>query len=116
MLWLFTTWVLLARRVEWRRLIPTALLTSVGMTALSVGSIIYMPEAIASSADRYGSIGIAIALVSWLVGTGFVLVLCEAVGAVLGGETDTAPANAQPATAGPPPAVESARPPLRQDR
>lgn len=100
-LWLVTPYILLARRVEWRRLIPTALLTSVGMTGLSIGSIVYMPEAIASSADRYGSIGIAIALVSWLVGTGFVLVCCAAVGAVLGGETDSPP-EPEPATPPPP--------------
>lgn len=89
-LFLWTPWILLARRVDWRRLVPTALLTSVAMTAFSVGSVIYMPEAISSSADHYGSIGIAIALVSWLVGAGFVLTVCAGVGAVLGGEVDEA--------------------------
>lgn len=103
-LWLFTPFLLLAGRVSWRRLVPTALLTSVGMTALSIGSIIYMPNAIAESADRYGSIGIAIAIVSWLVGIGFVLTCCGAVGAVLGGETDRAP---EPAAEQPPPTAEA---------
>ncbi|HEX5146755.1 MAG TPA: YhjD/YihY/BrkB family envelope integrity protein, partial [Conexibacter sp.] len=83
-LWLWSPWILLDRRVEWRRLVPSAVLTSVSMTALSIGSVIYMPEAIARSAARYGSIGIAIALVSWLVGVGFVLTAGGAVGAVLG--------------------------------
>jgi len=95
-LWLLTPFVLLDGRVRWRRLLPTALLTSIGMSALSIGSVVYMPDAIAESADRYGSIGIAIALVSWLVGTGFVLVVCAAVGAVLGGETDSPPRSAPP--------------------
>jgi membrane protein len=90
-LWLLTPFLLLDGRVPWRRLLPTALLTSVGMTGLSIGSVIYMPEAFADSADRYGSIGIAIALVSWLVGIGFVLTVCAALGAVLGGETDQPP-------------------------
>jgi membrane protein len=90
-LWLVTPFVLLDKRVEWHRLLPTALLTSIGMTGLSIGSVVYMPDAIAESAARYGSIGIAISLVSWLVGTGFVLVACAAVGAVLGGETDSPP-------------------------
>jgi membrane protein len=54
------------------------------MTAFSIGSVIYMPEAIAASAGHYGSIGVAIALVSWLVGAGFALVACAGVGAVLG--------------------------------
>jgi membrane protein len=90
-LWLMTPFVLLDGRVPWRRLVPTALLSAVGMSGLSVASVIYMPDAIATSADRYGTIGIAISLVSWLVGTGFVIVACTAVGAVLGGETDHAP-------------------------
>jgi membrane protein len=64
--------------------VPTALITAVGMSALGTASIVYMPRAIADSADRYGMIGIAIALVSWLVGVGFVLVISAAVGAVLG--------------------------------
>lgn len=97
-LWLFTPWVLLAQRVDWHRLLPSALLTSVGMTALSIASVVYMPDSIAESADRYGSIGIAIALVSWLVGAGFVLVACAAVGAVLGGETDSPPEVTPPAS------------------
>lgn len=104
-LWLFTPFVLLAGRVAWRKLVPTALLTSIGMTGLSIGSIVYMPGAIAESADRYGSIGIAIAIVSWLVGIGFVLTCCAAVGAVLGGEVDRAPT-----------AAGSATPPPRPDR
>lgn len=83
-LWLWSPWTLLARRVHWRRLLPTAVLTSVAMTVFSVGSVVYMPEAIDTSAAHYGSIGIAIALVSWLVGAGFTLTACAAVGAVLG--------------------------------
>jgi membrane protein len=98
-LWLVTPFVLLDGRVPWRRLLPTAVLTALAMLAFSVGSVIYMPDAIAESADRYGSIGIAISLVSWLVGIGFVLVFCAAIGAILGGETDSPP------RAGPQPAV-----------
>jgi len=85
-LWLWSPWVLLAGRVDWQRLVPTALLTSVAMTAISIGSVVYMPEAISRSATHYGPIGIAIALVSWLVGIGFALTICAGVGAVLGGE------------------------------
>jgi membrane protein len=84
LVWLLTPFVLLARRVPGRALVPTALITAVGMSALGTASIVYMPRAIADSADRYGMIGIAIALVSWLVGVGFVLVISAAVGAVLG--------------------------------
>jgi membrane protein len=58
-------------------------LTATGMVAYSVGSLYYMPHAIEESADRFGSIGIAIAIVSWLIGVGFVLVVAAAFGAVL---------------------------------
>jgi membrane protein len=94
LLWLWSPWILLARRVDWRSLVPTALLTAVAMTAISVGSVIYMPEAIGRSATHYGPIGIAIALVSWLVGIGFALTVCAGVGAVLGGEWDRPEADA----------------------
>jgi membrane protein len=96
LLWLWSPWILLARRVHWSKLVPSALLTSVAMTGFSVGSIVYMPEAISSSASHYGSIGIAIALVSWLVGAGFALTGCAAIGAVLGGVVDRPDAPARP--------------------
>jgi membrane protein len=97
LLWLWSPWVLLSQRVHWHRLVPTALLASVAMTAFSIGSVVYMPDAIATSAEHYGSIGIAIALVSWLVGAGFALAATAAVGAVIGdwGNRDaTRPADA----------------------
>lgn len=84
-LWLWSPYVLLAQRIDWRRLVPTALLTAAAMTAVSIASVVYMPQAIDSSAGAYGPIGIAIALVSWLVAVGFALVACAVVGAVLGG-------------------------------
>lgn len=89
-LWLFTPWVLLSRRVTWRALLPTSVLTAVAMTTLSTVSVIYMPRSIAESADRYGPIGVSIALLSWLVAAGFVVVACAAIGAVLGRREDRA--------------------------
>lgn len=81
--WLWSPWILLSRRVAWQALVPTAWLTAVSLTGISVGSVVYMPEAIGRSATHYGPIGIAIALVSWLVGIGFALTICAAVGAVV---------------------------------
>jgi membrane protein len=89
--WMFTPWMLLSRRVAWRALVPTAALTAVGMTCLSIAGIVYMPRSISSSAASYGTIGVAIAMVSWFVAAGFVLVGCAAVGAVLG-DRDVTPA------------------------
>jgi len=84
LLWVWSPYVLLARRLPWRTLVPSGLVTSLAMTAYSIGSVVYMPGAIDQSASRYGSIGIAIALVSWLVGLGFALTASAGIGAVLG--------------------------------
>jgi membrane protein len=82
-LWLITPYVLLGRRVAWQRLAPTALLTALGMTVLAVCSAIWMPHSVAVSAAQFGTIGVAFALLSWLVGYGFVLVLAASGGAVI---------------------------------
>jgi len=83
LLWLLTPLVLLARRVAWQRLVPTALLTSVGMTVLAVCSAVWMPRTVATSAAEFGVIGIAFALLRWLVGAGMVLVLAASGGVVI---------------------------------
>jgi membrane protein len=82
-LWLSTPYVLMAKRIHWRRLVPTALLTGVGMTAFEVSSVIWMPRTVAASAEQFGAIGVAFALLSWLVGAGLVLVAAAAGGAVI---------------------------------
>ena len=83
LLWMWTPYLLLGRRVERRALRSTGILTAVGMTAFSAASLFYMPRSIESAAEQFGSIGIAISIVSWLIGAGFVLVASAALGAVL---------------------------------
>jgi membrane protein len=80
--WLATPYLLMARRVSWRALVPIALFTAIGMTVLEVVSLVYLPHSISYSASRYGTIGIAFALLSWLVAAGFMLVGCAAAGVV----------------------------------
>jgi membrane protein len=80
--WLATPYVLLGRRMPWRRLLPGAVLAGIGMTALGVVSLVYLPHAVSSSSSRYGTIGVAFALLGWLVLTGFVLVGTATGGAV----------------------------------
>jgi membrane protein len=81
--WLLTPYVILARRLHWRRLVPQAILTAIGMAILRAGSAIYMPHALASSAREFGTIGCAFTLVSWLFATAIVLVGSAAIGASL---------------------------------
>jgi membrane protein len=77
---LFTPYLLLGRRLRWRRLVRQAALTAVGSVALGVWSAIYMPRAIESSASAYGAIGVAFALLTWLWGYGIVLVVAAVYG------------------------------------
>ena len=83
LVWMWTPYLLLGRRVERRALRVTGILTATGMTAFGIASLFYMPRSITASAEQFGSIGIAIAIVSWLIGAGFVLVVAAAFGAVL---------------------------------
>jgi membrane protein len=80
--WLATPYVLLGRRIAWRRLLPGAALAALSMTALSGVSLIYLPHSVGSSAARFGAIGVAFALLSWLVLAGCVLVSATAAGGV----------------------------------
>ena len=77
---LLTPYLLLARRLHWRRLLLQASLTAGGLAALGIWSAIYMPRAIESSADAYGSIGVAFAMLTWLWGLGIVLVVAAVYG------------------------------------
>lgn len=78
--WLITPYLLLARRVPWRRLTLQAGLTAVGMTALTAGAGIYAPRAITTSAEQFGAIGVAFSLLSLLWAGGFVVVVAAALG------------------------------------
>jgi membrane protein len=81
-LWLATPMLLLGER-NWRRLAPGALVSGVLGAILGVASSIYVPILMEWSADKYGLIGIAFALQSWLLVAGFVVVVGATVGSVV---------------------------------
>lgn len=93
LLWLSTPWLLVARRISWRRLLPQAFLTAVGMAGLGVGAAIYLPRAVASASAEFGILGVAFTLLSLLFAVAFVLVVTAALGATL---ADPRPAQAPP--------------------
>ena len=82
-LWLLTPWLLVGRRLEWRRLLPQALLTATGLLALSVGAAIYAPRAVGAAAEDFGVIGVAFSLLTLLFAFMAVLVGTAAIGATL---------------------------------
>jgi len=81
--WLVTPYLLLGRRVSWRRLLPAALLTAAGMAGVGVWSVLWMPHAFAASAQQFGIAGIGFALMSWLFAAAVVIVVATAGGAVI---------------------------------
>ena len=81
-IWTVTPYIIIARRLPWQLLFPQAVLTALGLTILRAGSAIYMPHAITSAAEQFGTIGLAFALVSWLFAVAVVLTVTAAIGAV----------------------------------
>jgi membrane protein len=78
--WLWTPMILLGR-MDWRHLLPGALVSAVLGALLAAASGIYVPILLTWSAERYGLIGVAFSIQSWLLAASFVVV----VGAVVGG-------------------------------
>ncbi|MBJ7454328.1 MAG: YihY/virulence factor BrkB family protein [Blastococcus sp.] len=81
--WLSVPWLLLDRRISWRRLIPSAALTAAGTSIYGVASTIYMPRLFASYSERYGLFGVTLALIGWLLCIALIVVASTAVATVL---------------------------------
>ena len=86
---LFTTvpWLLLDRRLAWRRLAPTGLLTAACTSIYGIATTIYMPRLLESYSQRYGLFGVTLGLVGWLLAISLILVAS----AVVAAEFDRAP-------------------------
>jgi membrane protein len=82
--WLLFTYLLLNHRVAWRLLLPGAAVSAVGQVLTSSAGSVYVPHLIERNTDRYGVIGVAIALISWLVVLSLLIVASAVVGAQLG--------------------------------
>jgi membrane protein len=91
-LWLALQYVLLARRIPWRRLLPGALVAGLGQQLVSAASAVWMPHLITTNTARYGVIGVAFALLSWLLVVAVVLVIAAAVSGELGRSQEPAAA------------------------
>jgi membrane protein len=84
--WLWTPRMLVGPRVSLRRLLPTAALTTTAVMALVLVSPLYMPKTIRDNAARFGTIGVAFSLLSWLVVLAFLLVGCAVIASQLDAE------------------------------
>jgi membrane protein len=79
LLWSTVPWLLLDRRIAWRRLIPTGALAAACSSIYGIGSTIYMPRQLESYSERFGLFGVTLALIGWLVGAALILVVTTAV-------------------------------------
>jgi membrane protein len=87
LMWTTVPWLLLDRRLDWRRLIPLGALTALATTLYGVVSTVYMPDLLETYSRRYGLFGVTLALVGWLLVISMILVAATVVAA----ELDRAP-------------------------
>jgi membrane protein len=83
LLWTWAPWLLLARRVSWRRLLPGGVLMGGCTVATSMAGGVYLPRALVSASRQFGALGIAFTYIGWLFIVAFVLVCSTVLGAVL---------------------------------
>jgi membrane protein len=73
---------LLAGRVRWRRLLPSAILTGVFFAGLGVFSKFYFSSTIISDSRTYGAIGAVFSILTWFIAIGAVIILGAVAGVV----------------------------------
>jgi membrane protein len=74
LLWTTIPWLLMDRRIGWRRLLPGGALTAVMASVYGVVTTLYMPALMTSYSTRYGLFGVTIAIVGWLLVVCFILI------------------------------------------
>ena len=82
-LWLWTAKVLPNRDVGWRPLVPGACLGAVGLEALKVAGGFIIPRVASSSSELYGSLGVVLAVLAWLLVFGRLIVYSAVLNVVL---------------------------------
>ena len=73
---------LLAGRVPWRRLLPSAIFTGAFYAGLGIFSKFYFSSTITSDSRTYGTIGAILGILTWFVAIGAVIILGAVAGVV----------------------------------
>ncbi|WP_338701869.1 YhjD/YihY/BrkB family envelope integrity protein [Streptomyces sp. Q6] len=84
--WLWTQRLLLAGRIAWLPLLPGAVLAGAATTVLAIASGIYLPLAFNRALSEYGSLGLVLAMLSWLILLCAAITFAVTIGAVLAQE------------------------------
>jgi uncharacterized BrkB/YihY/UPF0761 family membrane protein len=80
-LWTTVPWLLLDRRIPWRRLLPSGVLTAVCTGVYAIATTIYMPPLMTTYSVRYGLFGVTLALIGWLLCIALIVVAATVVAA-----------------------------------
>ena len=66
--WWWTARLMLRGEVRWRPLLPTAIVTGIGVWAYTLAATVWMPRAVAKHYAQFGSFGIALDFMTWFTG------------------------------------------------
>lgn len=80
-LWTSIPYLLLDRRVHWRRLLVSGGVSALAMTGFGIATPVYMPPLMTRYTNDYGLFGITITLIGWLLSASFLLVGAATIGA-----------------------------------
>jgi membrane protein len=79
----FAPWLLLSGRIPARRLLPGGVAFAIAMLVAGPLSQVYLRRALVTSAERFGSIGIAFTYLTWLYVVSFALLATAVLGQVI---------------------------------
>jgi membrane protein len=82
-IWLVTSRLLLFSRLPWRRLALGAAITGVLQVLYGRGSGLVMPRYVEQNAEQFGTLGVILAISTWMIGFGAILVGSALVGRVV---------------------------------
>lgn len=83
LIWWATAWLLLFGRVSWRDLALGAALTGIIGVLYSRASSLVMPPYVEANAQQFGTLGVILAISTWLIGYAGILVASAMVGRVV---------------------------------
>ncbi|TIC89139.1 YihY/virulence factor BrkB family protein [Nocardioides sp. GY 10113] len=83
LIWLVTSWALLFGRVPWHRLLLGAALTGFVGVVYNHGSSVVMPPYVRANADQFGTLGVILAVSTWLIGYAAIMVAAALLGRVI---------------------------------
>lgn len=82
-IWWWTAHSMLRGEIRWRPLLPSAVLTGVGVLAYGLSATIWMPRTVANNEAQFGFFGVSLSIVSWFVGVAFVVIIAAAIAPTL---------------------------------